>query len=111
MDVFPMGETQPFRIELFDDEIESLRLFDAETQRSTGTVERITLLPAAENPLSEAGIAQFRESFRETFDVDYRKNQLYLDVTQGIPSPGLEYYLPLFYPTMATLFAYSTEER
>lgn len=106
MDVFPMGETQPFRIELFDDEIESLRLFDAETQRSTGTVERITLLPAAEYPLSEAGIAQFRESFRETFDVDYLKNQLYLDVTEGIPSPGLEYYLPLFYPSMATLFDY-----
>lgn len=106
MDVFPMGETQPFRVELFDDEIESLRLFNAETQRSIGTVERITLLPAAEYPLSEAGIAQFRESFRNTFDVDHRHNQLYLDVTDGIPSPGLEYYLPLFYPTMATLFDY-----
>lgn len=106
MDVFPMGEEQPFRVELFDEEIESLRLFDPETQRSTGTVERITLLPAAEYPLSETGIAQFRESFRNTFDVDHRSNQLYLDVTDGIPSPGLEYYLPLFYPTMATLFDY-----
>lgn len=106
MDIFPMGEEQPFRIELFDNEIESLRLFDAETQRSTGTVERITLLPAAEYPLSEAGIALFRENFRATFDVDHRKNRLYLDVTEGIPSPGLEYYLPLFYPSMATLFDY-----
>lgn len=106
MDVFPMGEEQPFRIELFDNEIESLRLFDAETQRSTGTVERITLLPAAEYPLSETGIALFRENFRATFDVDHRKSRLYLDVTEGIPSPGLEYYLPLFYPSMATLFDY-----
>lgn len=106
MDIFPMGAEQPFRIELFDDEIESLRLFDPETQRSTGTVEHITLLPAAEYPLSEAGIAQFRESFRDVFDVDHRKNQLYLDVSNGIPSPGLEYYLPLFYPNMATLFDY-----
>src|SRR5699024_2701269 len=65
MDIFPMGAEQPFRVELFDDEIESLRLFNPETQRSTGTVERITLLPAAEYPLSEEGIAQFRESFRE----------------------------------------------
>lgn len=109
MDIFPMGAEQPFRIELFDDEIESLRLFDPETQRSTGTVEHINLLPAAEYPLSDAGIAQFRESFRATFDVDHRKNQLYLDVSDGIPSPGLEYYLPLFYPTMATLFDYLPE--
>ena len=110
MDIFPMGADQPFRIELFDDEIESLRLFDAESQRSTGKVEDITLLPAAEYPLSADGISRFRTAFRDTFDVDTRGVPLYQDVSDGLSAPGLEYYLPLFFDTMATLFDYLPDD-
>ncbi|GAA5116927.1 transcription-repair coupling factor [Alloalcanivorax gelatiniphagus] len=106
MDVFPMGTSQPFRVELFDDDIESLRLFDPETQRSTGQVTEINLLPAAEYPLSAEGIRHFRTAFRDTFDVDPRHVPLYQDVSDGIATPGLEYYLPLFFDSQATLFDY-----
>jgi len=106
MDIFPMGEEQPFRIELFDDEIESLRLFDADTQRSSDTVDEIMLLPAAEFPLSSEGISHFRTAFRDRFDVDHRKCTLYQDVSEGLASGGLEYYLPLFFDQMASLFDY-----
>ncbi|MEQ9507750.1 MAG: CarD family transcriptional regulator, partial [Alloalcanivorax xenomutans] len=106
MDIFPMGATQPFRVELFDQDIESLRLFDPESQRSTGQVQEINLLPAAEYPLSQDGIRHFRGAFRETFDVEPRKVPLYEEVSEGIASPGLEYYLPLFFEQLATLFDY-----
>jgi transcription-repair coupling factor (superfamily II helicase) len=106
MDVFPMGSEQPFRVELFDEDIESLRLFDPESQRSTGQVSEINLLPAAEYPLSAEGIRRFRTAFRDTFDVDPRKVPLYQDVSEGIATPGLEYYLPLFFDGLATLFDY-----
>ena len=109
MDIFPMGAKTPFRVELFDDDIESLRLFDPETQRSTEKTDSITLLPAAEYPLSSAGIARFRTTFREIFDVDPRSVGLYQDVSDGIASPGVEYYLPLFFDHMATLFDYLPE--
>ncbi|WP_372637041.1 transcription-repair coupling factor [Alcanivorax jadensis] len=110
MDIYPMGADQPFRIELFDDEIESLRLFDAESQRSTGKVDDITLLPAAEYPLSADGISRFRTAFRDTFDVDTRGVPLYQDVSDGLSAPGLEYYLPLFFEHMATLFDYLPDD-
>ena len=106
MDIFPMGAEQPFRIELFDDDIESLRLFDPESQRSTGQVEKITLLPAAEFPLSAEGISRFRNAFRDRFDVDHRRCSLYQDISEGIASPGIEYYLPLFFDQLASLFDY-----
>src|SRR5690606_35667819 len=91
---------------LFDQDIESLRLFDPESQRSTGQVQEINLLPAAEYPLSQDGIRHFRGAFRETFDVEPRKVPLYEEVSEGIASPGLEYYLPLFFEQLATLFDY-----
>ena len=106
MDIFPMGAEQPFRIELFDDEIESLRLFDPDSQRSTGQVDDIRLLPAAEYPLSSDGISRFRQRFRERFDVDHRQCSIYQDVSDAIASPGLEYYLPLFFEEMSSLFSY-----
>ena len=106
MDIFPMGSPQPFRIELFDEDIESLRLFDPETQRSTGQVSEINLLPAAEYPLSDDGIRHFRNAFRDTFDVEARSVPLYQDVSEGIATPGVEYYLPLFFDQLATLFDY-----
>ena len=110
MDIFPMGAEQPFRVELFDDEIESLRLFDPETQRSVDQVSEITLLPAAEYPLNEAGISRFRDAFRDRFDVDHRKCPVYQDVSEGHASPGLEYYLPLFFEKLVTLFDYLPQQ-
>jgi transcription-repair coupling factor (superfamily II helicase) len=96
LDLFPMGSTKPFRIDFFDDEVESIRSFDAETQRSVEKINEIKLLPAQEYPLDEAGIKHFRLKFRETFDIDPNSCPVYVDISEGISSPGVEYYLPLF---------------
>ncbi|MBU2865180.1 transcription-repair coupling factor [Reinekea forsetii] len=106
LDVFPMGSEQPVRIELFDDEIESIRWFDPETQRTSEQTNSITLLPGREVPLTEAGINHFRQSFRSRFDCDFNKSTLYKEVSQGIASPGVEYYIPLFYEETASFFDY-----
>ncbi len=106
MDLYPMGSTTPFRIELFDDEIESLRIFAPETQISSDKVDSIRLLPGREYPLHPQAIANFRQAFREAFAVDVRKCPLYEDVSKGIASSGIEYYLPLFYPELVSLFDY-----
>ncbi|NKB31880.1 MAG: transcription-repair coupling factor [Pseudomonadales bacterium] len=104
IDIFPMGSLVPYRIDLFDDEIETLRTFDPETQRSEHQVEEIKLLPGREYPLDEAGIAAFRNRFHELSDIDLRQCPLYQDVSDGINSPGLEYYLSLFFDELNTLF-------
>ncbi len=106
MDIYPMGSTVPYRIDLFDDEIESLRIFEPESQRSTERVESIRLLPGREYPLNRQGIERFRSNFRERFDVDTRKCSLYQDISDGLNSPGIEYYLPLFFDTLASVFDY-----
>lgn len=106
VDIFPMGADTPYRVDLFDDEIESLRTFDPETQRSIETVEEIQLLPGHEFPLDKQGIALFRSNFQETFDVNYRECPIYQDISKGIASPGIEYYLPLFFQETSTLFDY-----
>jgi transcription-repair coupling factor (superfamily II helicase) len=106
MDIFPMGGTQPVRIELFDEEIESLRYFDAETQLSRDTIRSVDLLPGKEFPLTEVGITTFRQNFREKFDIDVRKCPLYEDITRGVAVAGIEYYLPLFFEGLSTLFDY-----
>jgi len=106
VDLFPMGHKVPFRIDLFDDEIESIRTFDPESQRSEDKVESIRLLPAREFPLTEDAIKHFRQSFRLEFEGDPAKATIYKDVTEGIASPGIEYYLPLFFEETATLFDY-----
>lgn len=110
VDIFPSGADAPLRIELFDDEIESLRLFDPDNQRSLEKINEFTLLPAAEYPLTEDGIHGFRQRFRERFDVDPRQSALYQDVSDGLASPGIEYYLPLFFDSLATLFDYLPEQ-
>ncbi|GHE19848.1 transcription-repair coupling factor [Halomonas urumqiensis] len=106
IDLFPMGSDAPLRIDLFDDEIDTLRHFDPDTQRSQDKdkVEAIELLPAHEYSLSRSAIACFREGFETLFDVDPRQCPLYVDALKGIPSPGLEQYLPLFFEETATLF-------
>ncbi len=106
IDLFPMGSEAPFRIDLFDDEIDTIRVFDPETQITTKTVNDIALLPAREFPLTEASIKQFRQSFRMQFEGDPQKAAVYRDVTDGNASPGIEYYLPLFFEETATLFDY-----
>ncbi len=106
IDLFPMGSDMPYRIDLFDDEIDSLRTFDPETQRSIDKIDSIRLLPAREFPLTETAITHFKQKWRETFDVDYRKCPTYQDVSNGFAPPGIEYYLPLFFDQTATLFDY-----
>ncbi|MVW76058.1 transcription-repair coupling factor [Pseudomonas xionganensis] len=106
IDLFPMGSTTPYRIDLFDDEIESLRTFDPETQRSVDKVESIKLLPAKEFPLEKKAVTDFRGRFRERFDVDFRRCPIYQDLSTGITPAGIEYYLPLFFEESASLFDY-----
>ncbi|MBI1282955.1 MAG: transcription-repair coupling factor [Thiobacillus sp.] len=106
IDLFPMGSTLPYRIDLFDNEIETLRAFDVDTQRSIYPVNEVRLLPAREFPLDEAGITRFRQNFRERFEGDPSKSKLYKDVSNGLAPAGIEYYLPLFFEATASLFDY-----
>jgi len=106
IDLFPMGTALPYRIDLFDDEIESIRTFDPDTQRTLYKVAEIRLLPAREVPLDEAGITRFRQNFRDRFEGDPGKSQLYKDVSNKLAPGGIEYYLPLFFDATATLFDY-----
>ncbi|MFY2764437.1 transcription-repair coupling factor [Arenimonas sp. MALMAid1274] len=104
LDLFPMGSDLPYRIELFDDEIDSLRTFDPETQRSDHAVEAVRLLPAREFPLDADSARRVRETLRERFEFDPRRCPLYQDLKEGGAPAGIEYYLPLFFEATATLF-------
>ncbi|MDP2901674.1 MAG: transcription-repair coupling factor [Methylovulum sp.] len=106
VDLFPMGSKVPFRIELFDEDIESIRTFDPESQRSLEICDQIQLFPAREFPFTDAAIKHFRQAFRACFPNASAKNSLYLDVSKGIAPSGIEYYLPLFVGQTATLFDY-----
>ena len=97
LDIFPMGSTKPFRLDFFDDEIDEIRLFDPESQRSKEKIDEINLLPAHEFPIDEAGINLFRSQFREQFSGNIHKESVYHKVSNGILPPGIEYYLPLFF--------------
>ncbi len=106
MDVFPMGSEAPLRIDLMDDEIESLRTFDPDNQRTLNRIDKFELLPAKEFPLDPEAISRFRDRWHNTFNVDVRRCSVYQDVSQGIAPNGAEYYLPLFFEELATLFDY-----
>jgi transcription-repair coupling factor (superfamily II helicase) len=106
IDLFAMGSVLPYRIDLFDDEIETIATFDVDTQRSLYPVPEIRLLPAREFPLDEAGQARFRQSFRERFEGDPSRSHIYKNVSKGNAPAGIEYYLPLFFEKTATLFDY-----
>ncbi|MET0026166.1 MAG: transcription-repair coupling factor [Candidatus Thiodiazotropha sp.] len=110
LDIFPMGSQQPFRIDLFDDEVDTIRTFDPESQRSDEKIPRIELLPAREFPLDEAGIGQFRRNYRIRFEGDLQKSLIYQDVSDGRVPSGLEYYLPLFFEQTMTLFDYLPDQ-
>ena len=106
IDLYPMGSDAPYRIDLFDDEVETIRVFDAETQRSGEKTEALRLLPAREFPLTADGIQQFKRRFRVRFPGDLTKMSVYKDIAEGAPPPGIEYFLPLFFESTATLFDY-----
>ena len=109
IDLFPMGSALPLRLDLDDELIDSIRTFDADTQRTLYAVNEVRLLPAREFPLDEAARARFRGRFREIFEGDPSRKGLYRDVSNGVPAAGIEYYLPLFFDSVATLFDYLPE--
>ncbi len=106
IDLFPMGMDTPFRIDLFDNEIDSIRHFSPETQRSLDKIHEIRLLPAKEFPLTEEAIERFRQNWRSQFSGNPLKSPIYQDISEGICSPGIEYYLPFFFEKTASLFDY-----
>jgi len=106
LDLYPMGVKDPIRIELLDDEIESLRYFDSETQLTTQKVNQINLLPAREYPSDDAAISLFRQNWRAKFDSNLKESTIYRDVSSGIFPAGIEYYLPLFFDSLSTIFDY-----
>ncbi len=106
LDVFPMGSETPLRIDLFDDEIEAIRRFDPATQRSGTSLTSLRLLPAREIPLDPDAVRAFRRRYRSRFDGDPTRSAIYRGVTDGVAPTGVEFYLPLFFETTATLFDY-----
>ncbi len=109
IDVYPMGSGLPFRIELFDDEIESLREFDTDTQRTIEKIKEINVLPAREFPLNEQSQLLFRRAFRELFPGNPSQCPIYEAISEGQFPSGIEYYLPLFFEKTVTFFDYLPE--
>ena len=110
IDLYPMGSPLPYRIDLEDDVIDSIRTFDVDTQRTVYKVGEVRLLPAREFPMDEPGRTGFRARFREAFEGDPSKSSVYRDVSNGVAPAGIEYYLPLFFDQTATLFDYLPPE-
>lgn len=106
IDIFPSGHDLPFRIDLFDDEIDSIRRFDPESQRSLDTIDLINVLPAREFPFNDDAISQFRSRYREHIAGDPTRSTIYQDVSKNIIPSGIEYYLPLFFDQVESLFNY-----
>ncbi len=106
IDLFPMGSAVPYRVDLFGDEVDSIRTFDPDTQRSLYPVPEVRLLPGREFPMDEASRTAFRARWREKMDGDPSKSRVYKDLGAGLASAGIEYYLPLFFEQTASLFDY-----
>ena len=106
IDLYPMGSAVPYRVDLFGDEVDSIRTFDPDTQRSLYPVREVRLLPGREFPLDEPARTAFRARWRERIEGDPTKVRLYKDIASGIAAPGIEYYLPLFFDATATIFDY-----
>jgi len=106
VDLFPTGSAVPYRIDLIGDEIETIRTFDVDSQRSIYPVSEVRMLPAREFPMDDDGRAHFRECFRERFEGDPTKSRIYKDVSNGVAPAGIEAYLPLFFEKTATLDEY-----
>ncbi len=106
IDLFPMGSPVPYRVDLFDDEIDSIRTFDPDSQRSLYPVPEVRLLPGREFPMDDEARAKFRSRWRELLEGDPTKSRIYKDIGAGIATAGIEYYLPLFFDDTATVFDY-----
>ncbi len=106
LDVFPMGARLPLRLDLLDERVDSIKTFDPDTQRSLYAISDVRILPGREFPFDEPSRTAFRNRWREAFEGDPTRASLYKDVGLGVPSAGIEYYLPLFFDTTATLFDY-----
>ncbi|MGL4667376.1 MAG: CarD family transcriptional regulator, partial [Saezia sp.] len=109
IDLYPMGASEPYRVDLFDDEIDSIRTFDTETQRSLEMVDEVQLLPGREFPMDDKSRTAFRSRWREKMEGDPSKYRIYKDIGEGLASNGIEYYLPLFFDETATVFDYLGE--
>ena len=106
IDLFPMGSAVPYRVDLFGDEVDSIRTFDPDSQRSLYPVPEVRLLPGREFPMDEEARTAFRARWREKMEGDPTKVRLYKDIGTGIATAGIEYYLPLFFDSTATIFEY-----
>ncbi|HMA07673.1 MAG TPA: transcription-repair coupling factor, partial [Ramlibacter sp.] len=106
IDLFPMGSTVPYRVDLFDDEIDSIRTFDPDSQRSLYPVPEVRLLPGREFPMDDDARAKFRSRWRELLEGDPTRSRIYKDIGNGVATAGIEYYLPLFFDDTATVFDY-----
>lgn len=110
IDLFPMGSLVPFRVDLFDDEIDSIRTFDPDSQRSLYPVPEVRLLPGREFPMDDAARTLFRSRWREMLDGDPTRSRIYKDIGNGVATAGIEYYLPLFFENTSTVFDYLGEQ-
>ena len=106
LDLFPMGNAVPYRIDLFDAEVESIRSFDVDTQRTLEKIEAIKMLPAREFPLGVEAVQSYKRRFRTRFEGDLTRMPMYKDVAEGAPPAGIEYFLPLFFDQLSDVFAY-----
>jgi transcription-repair coupling factor (superfamily II helicase) len=106
IDVFPMGSDTPYRIDLLDRDVDSIRRFDPDTQRSLGKLDRINLLPARETPLNPEAVREFRRRYRLRFTGDLTEQAVYRDVSNGLAPGGVEFFLPLFFERTSHLFEY-----
>jgi len=109
IDLYPMGSAVPYRLDLDDDLVETIRTFDVDSQRTLYSVKEVRMLPAREFPMDDDGRTKFRGRWRELFEGDPSKRRLYKDVSSGVPAAGVEYYLPLFFDRLATVFDYLPE--
>ncbi|MEE1653508.1 MULTISPECIES: transcription-repair coupling factor [Brachymonas] len=109
IDLYPMGAAQPYRVDLFDDEIDSIRTFDPDSQRSLEPVQEVRLLPGREFPMDDAARSRFRSKWRELMEGDPTRSRIYKDMGEGLATAGIEYYLPLFFDETATVFDYLPE--
>ncbi|HSV78435.1 MAG TPA: transcription-repair coupling factor, partial [Ramlibacter sp.] len=110
IDLFPMGSSVPYRVDLFDDEIDSIRTFDPDSQRSLYPVPEVRLLPGREFPMDDASRTRFRSRWRELLEGDPTRSRIYKDMGSGVATAGIEYYLPLFFEDTATVFDYLGEQ-
>ena len=110
IDLFPMGSPVPYRVDLFDDEIDSIRTFDPDSQRSVYPVPEVRLLPGREFPMDDDARARFRSRWRELLEGDPTRSRIYKDMGNGVATAGIEYYLPLFFEETATVFDYLGEQ-